>query len=232
MSAESVRAILDRRKTQTRRVVNPQPAHSCHYEMNGSGTHLLHLGPNMECVPATGTSADHRLRCPYGVPGDLLWVQETWGYEEECVGYLEDNDVAPSSGWIRASRMKRRDSRLWLLVVKVRVERVQEISGHDALCEGVLGIDEPTVAECDGRWPSACAGDAKRAYAVIWDSLNAKPKPVYRTVDNKRLIDHYVSYPWALEGGITEREYRNRRWLIYPNPYVWVIRFEQAEKPA
>lgn len=87
-SSPMVRAILDGRKVQTRRLVKPQPAHSCRYEMNGAGDKALHIadGPRSGAaavrktlfVPVKATSADHRLSCPYGAPGDRLWVREAW----------------------------------------------------------------------------------------------------------------------------------------------------------
>ncbi len=91
-SAPMVRAILAGKKTQTRRVVNPQPAALCRYDMNGAGTHALHLGPPLTldgpafcCVPVKATSADHRLACPHGVPGDRLWVRETFSTDARSV---------------------------------------------------------------------------------------------------------------------------------------------------
>lgn len=252
MSADSVSAIPDDRKTQTRRVVKPQPIEII---TDGEGGWV---GYEDMGAPWLG------IRCPYGVPGDLLWVRETWRPfcgDDPRIEYraggvistddaymaamsLKDAEIELSGGtvtrWRSPMFMPKEFARLWLRVVKVRVERVQEISGPDALCEGVLGIGEPTVAQCDGRWAAACAEDAKRAFSMTWDSLNAKPKPVYemdgrfirRDENDRPVIDYYVSYPWQLDGGITEREYRNRKWMIYPNPWVWVVEFERTEKPA
>src|ERR1041385_4565813 len=84
MSAHSVRAILAGKKTQTRRVIKPQPPCRCYYEVNGAGTHALCLFEDVTqpgglgFCPPTGTSKDHRLPCPYGVPGDVLWVKENF----------------------------------------------------------------------------------------------------------------------------------------------------------
>jgi len=92
-SAPMVRAILAGKKTQTRRVVNPQPAALCRFEMNGAGTHALHLGPPPSmltgspfcCVPVGPKYTDHRLACPHGVPGDRLWVRETFSTDARSV---------------------------------------------------------------------------------------------------------------------------------------------------
>lgn len=86
LSAPMVRAVLGRRKTQTRRVVKPQPANGCHYVMNGAHSAACHLATvafaNREwdrCyVPALPNTASHLVPCPYGRPGDRLWVREAW----------------------------------------------------------------------------------------------------------------------------------------------------------
>lgn len=98
-SAPMVRALLAGTKTQTRRIVKPQPACLCRYEINGAGTHALHLGPPLKpgeafsFVPAKATSSDHRLPCPYGAPGDRLWVKETHAIapgENQLVAFRAD----------------------------------------------------------------------------------------------------------------------------------------------
>lgn len=79
-SAPMVLALLAGRKTQTRRLINPQPAHGCRYTINGAHTHALHLSdiPGREFVPPTAKSTDHRLPCPYGAAGARLYVKEAW----------------------------------------------------------------------------------------------------------------------------------------------------------
>lgn len=83
-SGPMVKALLAGTKTQTRRIVKPQPAHSCRWEINGARSHALHLGTapdgSMLCVPYKATSADYRLPCPYGAPGDRLWTRETFAF--------------------------------------------------------------------------------------------------------------------------------------------------------
>jgi hypothetical protein len=68
--------------TEIRRPVEPQPAHSCRYEMNANGAKALHLATGDGrplFVPVRGDSADYRLPCPWGAPGELLYVCEAWG---------------------------------------------------------------------------------------------------------------------------------------------------------
>jgi len=80
--AESVRAILEGRKTQTRRVVKPEPPCNSRYEISESRAFALclfdapHLPGGMGFCPPTPRSKDHRLPNPYGVPGEKLWVRE------------------------------------------------------------------------------------------------------------------------------------------------------------
>ena len=57
------------------------------------------------------------------------------------------------------------------------------------------------------------------------DFINAEPKPQYKTVDGKKVIDHYVSYPWV---DIQEiMGYKGKLLYVYGNPWVWVIEFEK-----
>lgn len=82
MTGESVRAILDGRKTQTRRVVRPQPV--WRYPGNDSRGHVLHTDSGTGRIVATvgfGASCEQHLfpLSPYGQPGDRLWVRESWG---------------------------------------------------------------------------------------------------------------------------------------------------------
>lgn len=168
-SAPMVRALLDGSKTQTRRIVKPQPAFGCHYVINGARTAALHLSdvPGRECVPPTARSKDHRLPCPYGVVGDRLWVRETWaawtwgdcftgecdeitcapsemqeryGASRENVEYFADGIAAPDR-WRPSIHMPRWASRITLEITDVRVQRVQDISEEDARAEGMQPIE-------------------------------------------------------------------------------------------
>src|SRR4051812_16081783 len=73
-SGAMVPAILDGRKTQTRRVVKPQPE-----GFWGSIQGHALAGGILQCVATSkGRTGDHYIRCPHGVPGDRMWVKETW----------------------------------------------------------------------------------------------------------------------------------------------------------
>lgn len=179
-SAPMVRAILDGRKKQTRRVAkiaridaHPQDARVKIATMAGRGEQFW-----MNCQP---DHPHHITRaCPYGVPGNRLWVRETWQAffadevpadrprgprhtmgipaqpeRESFVFYRADGDLShPEDGseaiWLSPLHMPRWASRITLEIVSVRVERVQEISEEDALAEGALEFDGPTTFVDDG----------------------------------------------------------------------------------
>ena len=193
MSAPMVRALRAGTKTQTRRIVKPQPAHSCHYEMNGAGNAALHLadagGPN-QYVPPTPRSKDHRLPCPYGAPGDRLWVREngwqrperserdmrdgadTWpAYEYDADGIDHAHvELLKEWGWKRrpSIHMPRWASRITLELTEVRVQRVQDISAEDVLAEGIVD----RWSRGNETWPAAQCDEARDEYRMLWESIN------------------------------------------------------------
>lgn len=194
-SGPMVRAILDGRKTQTRRMVKPQPPAGCRYEINGAYSHALCLsgeGAAMLCVPPTPRSTDHRLPCPYGAPGDRLWVRETWapwgdhieergeadaladakrGMPWACIVYGADANGGSVNvkRWRPSIHMPRWASRLLLEVTDVRVERLQATTEADARAEG---IDLETLGSiyrlADGT------PVARDAFGDLWDEINGK----------------------------------------------------------
>jgi hypothetical protein len=162
-SGEMVRAILEDRKTQTRRVIKPQPVQHADGEWH------------VETKPTkSGYSHERAMRnildiyCPHGKPGDRLWVRETWCCEElesglDGVRYQADgkfieieNTVIASDAWLEAYFpapgkwrpsifMPRWASRITLEIVKIRVERVQEITTPDCYAEGCPDVIENQV---------------------------------------------------------------------------------------
>lgn len=187
-SAPMVRAILDNRKFQTRRVVKPQPRHEVKSCSNGW----------YERDPKASSSGNKTFGCPYGVPGDRLWVRETWGIQEGivCCAAARPNiargfDVEMGPKWTpvihRAGRenyawgmygppkwkpsihMPRTACRITLEVAAVRVERLQEISEADAIEEGV----EPSIYGWkDYLKRDLHLGEADASYASLWESIN------------------------------------------------------------
>ncbi len=162
-SGPMVRAILEGRKTQTRRVIKPQP------EKCGDNTVRF---KGMTMAP----SSVH-YNCPYGQPGDRLWVRETWRADVEgetgAVGiqYRADNHFEDFAGdsrvveimrgsdnWRPSIHMPRWACRLLLDVKSVRVERLQDISNDDTAAEGVSGYTNKRRVD----------------FIQLWDSLNEK----------------------------------------------------------
>ena len=212
-NGEMVRAILDGRKTQTRRVVkHPTIEHVVRVNSYRGKTEFDLIMDN-----EIGTIVS----CPYGVPGDLLWVRETWQglvsvYDEDLpwshvavmhkrrenvveIGYKADYPNPIDDGgwavWVPSIHMPRWASRITLRVTDVRVERVQEISHDDATAEGLTqwthessgtihyGITHADVWEKDPR----------QTFQRLWDSINAA---------------------------------RGHGWDV--NPWVWVVSFERV----
>lgn len=110
--------------------------------------------------------------CPYGQPGERLWVRETWMYGQGSTPiYRADTPKAPEGQvWRPSIFMPRAASRILLEVVSVRVERLQDISNTDASNEGVRYSTEHM-----GHWSGT--GDkwfmsAQDAYRNLWESIN------------------------------------------------------------
>ncbi len=211
-SGPMVKAILDGLKTQTRRVVKLRDP-SCTYSIIDD-TH----GPMWPHDADEGGNW-HKARCPYGSPGDTLWVRETWqqvtlradngqryvvkkpieGYG--VLHYAADGESDPPPKWRPSIHMPRWASRLTLKVTDVRVEQVQEISEEDVDAEG-FGGDFPTnvlpdlFPGCADDW---CHLSMPECFGRLWDSINANRKDKH---------GNRLPYAWA------------------DNPWTWAVSFE------
>lgn len=184
-STPMVQAIQDDRKTQTRRVIDKDISNQFDIDVDGSICAYIDR--------ATGDSYKPEDIASYQ-PGDILWVRETW----KCIKYdsmdgdlgygvefkdgtrkyfeFEDNErfhkfgkYATKNGWQPSIFMPKEAARLFLQVEKVRVERLQEITAHECVIEG---IDTEDIL-----WNTPdndFAAYAKKMYSGLWDSLNAK----------------------------------------------------------
>ncbi len=171
MSAESVRAILDGRKTQTRRVIKPQPLWiEVPTFINGKWVGAYSRDPNI-------TNPTYEMACPYGQPGDRLWVRETWADmsnvsldgERHATYKQFDGDKLDNIPWKSPIFMPRWASRITLEVTDVRAERLQDITHESILAEGWhSGLYEPLKARVVG------ANDARAWYIALWDAINAR----------------------------------------------------------
>ena len=177
-SGESVRAILAGRKTQTRRVITPPVPttfrlHCVDDPRDTRGTYQF-TELSADAVKANWAGEWAPRICPYGQPGDRLWVRETFAVFDDSDegkirrGYVyradEGDDCEPPPPWRPSIFMPRSASRLTLEIVAVRVERVQEISEEDARAEG-MGRVHPTTE---------ILGEYRIGFREVWDSINAK----------------------------------------------------------
>jgi hypothetical protein len=178
-SAPMVRALLDGRKTQTRRLLNPQPVQHVP-DMAFTWGKFTGLWPDDWF--GRGNAIDEAL--PYA-PGDRLYVREAFSYADhlaETVWYWADGNIAAfDCGKPKPSiHLPRWASRLTLLVTDVRVQRVAEISEADARAEGIAewwpefegGVPGFTATDGDG---DEIFNNAKSAFADLWNSLHTKP---------------------------------------------------------
>ena len=180
-SAPMVRAILAGTKTQTRRAVKPQPVES--YSVLGDVRETrgwswpMSDGQHLPC-PGDAMLA----RCPYGEPGDRLWVRETfctmivndWPNPVGPIGYRADGNLEHNPGcWRPSIHMARRHSRITLEITCVRVERLQEISEADAMDEGCRPAPmSMTGVYCGADVLAASAREYRDAYRLLWEQIN------------------------------------------------------------
>lgn len=151
-SAPMVRALLDGRKTQTRRIAK---------EFAGR--------PELDAILRR---FPEQQGCPFGEFGDLIWVRETWahgGFAEEtreCQPLYRADAPLDVGPWTPSIHMPRWASRLTLRITDARVERLQEISEADAKAEGVEfgAITNQLTGEIDR--------DACEAFEELWESIN------------------------------------------------------------
>lgn len=171
-SGPMVRAILAGTKTQTRRVVKPQPptGHVMAWLTNWVG-----LAPGFGVVKQMSRNGV-RVECPHGQPGDRLWVRErfAFGTQPEQVFYLAARLEGHSDTltWKPSIYMPRWASRLTLELTQVRVERLQDISEEDVKAEGMahdFAFSEGLISRLGGQRPMLVG-----CFAELWDDLNAK----------------------------------------------------------
>jgi hypothetical protein len=191
-SGPMVRAILDGKKTQTRRAIKPRVGGLAglnfwgwDYDRAVFGTDLL--GPVQQ------------VRCPYGAPGDRLWVRETWlrNAHDEVIylaDWREQGYEWEGMGWKPSIHMPRWASRLTLEITGVRVERVQDISEVDAQAEGVDREFRTVVMHPRGVKDYHMPLSYRAGFANLWNQINAD---------------------------------RGFEWEA--NPWVWVVEFRRLE---
>lgn len=220
-NTEMVQAIQAGRKTQTRRLVKPQPETLPEHLLE-AGMNIIHKGKLCKLHEPYGYAARTRGELivkpvkPPCRPGDILWVRETWGKLTECnvfppyephqERFIYRADVGDpdhfQAKWHPSIHMPKEAARIFLRVKDIRVERLQEITEEQAVqegcCTGVVLIEcDPMGVEVELDEPRDWT--ALEDFECVW---NSTIKPVDKDV-----------YGWKA------------------NPWVWVISFEQCPKP-
>lgn len=207
-NTEMVRAILDGRKTCTRRIVKPTPSF---FEVNEKPVYLYDTEPSMG-----------KIYSPYQAE-DILYVRETWHRYTKLVGkgegcHLEErygykasiaNAEDANEPWKPSIHMPKEAARIWLKVTDVRVERLQEITEDQTEEEGFLFT--PPCLHMTGE--NYCDIDGPCTSEIKYCDMGAGElfgKVLWNSTIKKSDLDRYG---WDA------------------NPWVWVIEFERCEKP-
>lgn len=174
-SGPMVRAILEGRKTQTRRIVKPQPPQ---YINELHGDELSKRAPYaLECnetgnIVGSGFQDDNDAlyKCPYGTVGDRLWVREAFhkisGNTQACVYRAScENGSEKNYKFTPSIHMPRWASRITLGITGVRVERLQDISEADAIAEGCEPVNPITDNDVEANGPCAFG------FKLLWQSI-------------------------------------------------------------
>lgn len=208
-NSDMVRAILEGRKTVTRRVIKPQPTYDIHIGFSWKGSAY---GTDL---PPTLRGAAYNFKCAAQYQlGDILYVRETWGDYRECqdggcgyymyradypdgaTTYLHgDGIVCDLPKWRPSIHMPKEAARIWLKVTDVRVERLQDITDEQAQKEGCTGEFTGTGEAVGTGWNVTPTEE----FVGLWNSTIKKSD-----------LDRYG---WEA------------------SPWVWVIDFERCEKP-
>jgi len=176
-SGPMVRAILDGRKTQTRRLVKLPNRLDFYKSVDQHATNPAKWWFK-DVVGSERPIANCFVECPHGQPGDRLWVKETFTLDflgpRNAVVYRADEPKA-NCKWKPSIFMRRTQSRLTLEIVRVRVERVRQISEEDAKAEGA---PEPTgrIGCYPAPWATSKPGPTtyRQTFEKLWESINGK----------------------------------------------------------
>jgi hypothetical protein len=223
-SGSMVRAILEGRKSQTRRVVKPQPLHGefavCKYHKTLVDKKGNTYPSDEDRFGICDVDGEWSIECPYGSAGARLWVRETaraTATEEgiDCIHYMADDHcraimVSEYGPWrkmraygggharaVPSIHMPRWASRITLEITGVRVERLNDISEEDAIAEGIESrLVSPDSMTYDVMYKNYLTGNFDQVEQGSYQSL------------------------WEMINGTDSR---------VSNPYVWVIEFKRVQ---
>ena len=176
-NAPMVRALLDGRKTQTRRIMKNQP---CGEKIGRVDIRCANGGFQWHGVAGESSV----FSCPYGRVGDRLWVRESWAFHKMAIGSVQDEDgpfvyasdefanqYRITDKWTPSIHMPRFASRITMEITGVRVEKLQDISEADAQSEGVWQCPHGKAWYASEESNVACAF-AIGAYKELWESIS------------------------------------------------------------
>ena len=235
-STKMVEAIDEGRKTRTRRVIDPQPEEELNplWENRGEGQTIYDLW-TYEC-----DSGGSIWRSPYGRPGDILWVRESFAFLDDFTGndpgtralcekaffradYGDIDNIHDNlKRWRPSIHMPRQLCRLFLQNRAVQVVRLQNMSRDDAREEGIVGRGALNNYSGISNYPW---NDPRDAFKELWDFINSKPRPRKRNPFTREREECFVSYPW--EEIRETRSLRGKNWYVIGNPWVWDIEFRR-----
>jgi hypothetical protein len=237
-SGEMVKAILEGRKTQTRRVIKPQPGDKPSWAAYGpySGPGGWHwIGEN-----DSGQFADSwpqsPIACPYSI-GDRLWVKETWrpilsGIKQGGFDYKADDPSASGIGfipWKSGRFMPRWASRITLEITAVRPERLQAISEEDAAAEGFEFFVGPKESVgCFWNGPGYWDGFSRHSLHG-GKTYHAASRNDARCGCNVGQAENLTPARCAFRH-LWDHLNAKRGYLFQANPWVWVISFRKVSQ--
>ena len=216
-NTDMVRAILDGRKTCTRRLIKPQPDEKHTYPLG-----FVTDSTEKKEVGCFGFGTDEyggsiRYAKPPYQPGDILYVRETWSEWTDGYVYKAWNSPFPQAGqssemkWHPSIHMPKEAARIWLKVTDVRVERLQDIDEDGVWDEG-FRFKPPCLTRvsadghtCDLDGP--CTSSIKYCDMTMGELFG---RELWNSTIKKSDLDRYG---WDA------------------NPYVWMISFERCDKP-
>ena len=168
--SEMVKAILDGRKTQTRRVIKFIKPEWEGKVINPAKieTAIMYSGNEVRFYDDTGCWTYTR-SCPYGWFGDFLWVRETWRNGQGGIEYRADRiEHNVPLRWKSSIHLRKKDSRITLKITYIRVENLQQLSREDFLAEGIPQFTRARGVLSDNP------PDPRWKFIELWDSINAK----------------------------------------------------------
>lgn len=223
-NTEMVRAILDGRKTCTRRIVKPQQLVGLLPDKCKNGVPEFLKEKKFMFKPYCNMTDIELINTAYKAPyqtGDILYVRETWEHFEccccegdehgncyrepqqsvlnkscGCYMYRATDEIYGDAKWHPSIHMPKEAARIWLKVTDVRVERLQEITEEEAGAEGAVD-NRGFIHSYDNEYTHIHT--AREDFAEIWNNTVKK--------------SDFDRYGWDA------------------NPWVWVIEFERCDKP-